>query len=68
MVLKNTPNAGWGVVKDTIVFDASAVGTTSDISNVEFPLQGLTATADLPAGNFYYLFVKFFSSDGVLTQ
>lgn len=57
-------NSGWGVVKDTIVYDASAVGTTSGISNVEIPLQGLTVTADLPAGNFYFLFVKFFSSDG----
>ena len=57
-------NASWGVVKDTIVSDASVIGSTSGISNVEIPLQGLTATADLPDGHFYFLFVKFFSSDG----
>ncbi|XPF95918.1 hypothetical protein ACM9HF_07865 [Colwellia sp. RE-S-Sl-9] len=56
--------SNWSVVKDTIVSDASAIGKTSGTSNVEIPLQGLTATANLPDGHFYFLFVKFFSSDG----
>ncbi|WP_158968534.1 dockerin type I domain-containing protein [Paraglaciecola sp. L3A3] len=57
-------NASWGVVKDTIVVDALAIGQTSGTSNVEIPLQGLTATANLPEGHFYFLFVKFIASDG----
>ncbi|NHN38396.1 hypothetical protein G8764_13900 [Pseudomaricurvus alcaniphilus] len=57
-------NSDWQVINDTIVNDTNAIGTTSGTSTVEIPLRGLTPTYELPGGNFYYLFVKFFADDG----
>ncbi|MFC3121415.1 Ig-like domain-containing protein [Agaribacter flavus] len=52
------------VVKDIIVFDASVIGTRRGTSVVDIPLDFATPTADLPEGNFYFLFVQFESSNG----
>lgn len=56
---------GWeGIVKDVVVEDASVIGTQSGVSSVSLPLTGVTPSADLPEGDFYFLFVKVQSSDG----
>ncbi|MCF2946537.1 Ig-like domain-containing protein [Paraglaciecola aquimarina] len=56
--------SAWSVVKDTVAFDASAIGQTSGIASAEIPLTGLLPTAELPSGNFYFLYAAFQSTDG----
>ncbi|WP_158965818.1 Ig-like domain-containing protein [Paraglaciecola sp. L3A3] len=56
---------GWaGIVKDVVAEDASVIGIQSGVSNVSIPLTGVTPSADLPEGDFYFLFVIVQSSDG----
>ncbi|WP_053084495.1 Ig-like domain-containing protein [Catenovulum maritimum] len=57
-------NSGWGVVSDQLVTDTSYAGTESGVATANIDLQGLTATADLTDGHFYFLFVEFTSTDG----
>ncbi|AWB65709.1 hypothetical protein C2869_04310 [Saccharobesus litoralis] len=57
--------SNWSVVKDVVVTDKTVVTQQRGTSTVNIPLDGVTATADLEEGNFYYLFVKFTSTDGV---
>ena len=52
------------VVNDVLAFDASAIGQESGSASATLSLAGLTPTADLPNGNFYFLFAIFNSSDG----
>lgn len=47
----------WTVVKDVVVELSETVGTTSGSVTATIPLDGLTPTADLASGNFYYLYV-----------
>jgi len=56
----------WQVIKDIKVVDASAVGKQRGTSVVNIPLNGLTPTADLENGEFYFLFVRFENSAGVV--
>ncbi|XPF93141.1 Ig-like domain-containing protein [Colwellia sp. RE-S-Sl-9] len=58
-------DASWAVVKDTLAFDATTVGKQSGTATAKISLAGLTPTADLPTGNFYFLFAAFKSSDGI---
>ncbi len=48
----------WQVVKDILVPITEYVGTTSGTASKSLSLDGATPTADLPAGDFYFLFVK----------
>ncbi|NVK26088.1 MAG: Ig-like domain-containing protein, partial [Gammaproteobacteria bacterium] len=57
-----TPN--FNVVNDVIVYDSSAIGNQSGIASASIPLAGLTPSAQLPDGNFYYLFATFQSTSG----
>ncbi|MBK1880030.1 Ig-like domain-containing protein [Pelagicoccus mobilis] len=57
-------NSDWTVVSDLSVVDSSAVGVSRGVARFSMPLSGLTASEDLPAGNFYYLFAIFESSSG----
>jgi uncharacterized protein YjdB len=54
----------WIPAKDIIKTDASALNTESGSSSMTFSLEGLTPTAELPTGHFYYLNVSFTSSNG----
>ncbi|MBU3005358.1 FG-GAP-like repeat-containing protein [Paraglaciecola arctica] len=54
----------WIPAKDTIFVDSSALQTESGSSSMTFSLEGLTPTAELPDGHFYYLRASFTSSDG----
>lgn len=56
--------AGFQVVKDVVVEDASVIGQQSGTSNAVIPLDGLTPTSDLADGNFYFLFALTSSDDG----
>ncbi|WP_246072557.1 Ig-like domain-containing protein [Catenovulum sediminis] len=56
--------SNWSVVNDTIVYDASVVGEQTANASVSIPLAGLTPSAQLPEGDFYFLFVQFESSNG----
>lgn len=50
--------SSWQVVNDYVVDDLSAVGTQCGASFAEIQLPGnLPASSELPAGNFYFLFV-----------
>ncbi|BFM20285.1 Ig-like domain-containing protein [Gilvimarinus japonicus] len=57
-------NASWGVEQDVVAVFSSAVDTVSGTATAMIPLEGLTPTADLPEGDFYYLFARFTSSEG----
>lgn len=54
------------VVNDVAISDVSAVGKQSGATSVSIPLSGLTPSADLPNGNFYFLFAQMKSSDGTV--
>ncbi|WP_370977827.1 Ig-like domain-containing protein [Agaribacterium sp. ZY112] len=56
--------ASWAVVKDVIAYDGSVIGQQRGTSTVSIPLAGVTPTADLPEGNFYFLYAKMNSTDG----
>ena len=57
---------GWTkVVKDYVPTIPSGVkGSESGTMNIDIDLTGVTPTADLPEGDFYFLFCKFWMSDG----
>ncbi|MCF2949492.1 Ig-like domain-containing protein [Paraglaciecola aquimarina] len=59
----NVVNGAWVPVKDVIVEDNSVIGRQTGSSQVSLPLTGLLATADLPEGNFYFLFAQARTSD-----
>ncbi|MDU0353559.1 right-handed parallel beta-helix repeat-containing protein [Paraglaciecola aquimarina] len=61
-------NSNWKVIEDIRVNDGSVIGTQSGISQVAIPLAGVVPTADLPEGDFYFLFVSIASSDGTTTN
>ena len=54
----------WQVVNDILAYDPTAVGFQSGASSgsIHVPVD-TTLTADLPPGNFYFLFVTFEASD-----
>jgi len=57
-------NSSWAVVKDYTADCASAIGTQNGTATAGISLVGVTATADLPAGNFYFLYAVFQNSTG----
>lgn len=63
-VLLRELRSDWSVVKDVTQSDSRAIGQSKGVAQVSIPLDGVTATADLPSGNFYYLFAIFAASDG----
>ncbi|AWB65685.1 hypothetical protein C2869_04190 [Saccharobesus litoralis] len=63
-ILLRELRSNWTVVSDTEITDASLVGEQSGTVTLSLPLHGLTPTAQLPNGNFYFLFARFKSSDG----
>ncbi|WP_394175420.1 Ig-like domain-containing protein [Thalassotalea litorea] len=56
--------SSWSLVNDYEAFDASAIDKESGVASANISLANLTPSADLPAGNFYFLFASFVSSDG----
>lgn len=54
----------WTVVKDYLANDQSVIGQLKGTSSASISLQDVPATADLPAGHFYFLFVRFIDSNG----
>lgn len=60
--------SGWGVVNDYVVSDSTAIGKTSGTASASISLNDVTPTSELPAGNFYFLFVNFHSSDGTYQE
>ena len=54
----------WIPQKDTILVDASALKTESGSSSMSFSLEGVTPSAALPDGQFYYIRASFTSSNG----
>lgn len=61
---------GFGaVVNDYTVELASAAGTSSGTVSASIPLtENIPPTADLPTGNFYFLFISFFNSQGAFIE
>lgn len=58
-------NSSWKVVKDyTQTIPNGIVGSESGTLNIDIDLTGVTPTADLPSGDFYFLFTKMTMSDG----
>ncbi|MDU0354371.1 hypothetical protein RS130_10890 [Paraglaciecola aquimarina] len=57
--------ADWSaVVSDVLAYDPSATGQESGTASANLSLTGLTPSADLPDGNFYFLYAVFDSTDG----
>lgn len=54
----------WIPEKDIILTDSSVLNTESGSSSMTISLKGLTPTAKLAEGHFYYLRASFTSSDG----
>ena len=54
----------FGVISDIVVIDDTALGNESGRSTVNIPLNGITPSADLENGEFYFLFVSITTSSG----
>ncbi len=54
----------WSVVKDYAITDATTLGKMSGSVIAKIDLTGAIPTANLPAGNFYYLYTLFTNSAG----
>ncbi|MEM8525767.1 MAG: Ig-like domain-containing protein [Bacteroidota bacterium] len=55
---------GWAVANDYTVSDASVIGEESGTATGIISLEEVPATAEIPAENWYFLFVNFSTSDG----
>ncbi|MEM9985223.1 MAG: Ig-like domain-containing protein, partial [Bacteroidota bacterium] len=62
MLREVTPN--WLAVNDYVASDPSAIGQQSGQARVTIDLTDVPPSADLPNGNFYFLFPRFNSSSG----
>ncbi|WP_017446561.1 Ig-like domain-containing protein [Gayadomonas joobiniege] len=60
--------ADWSVVKDIVVDDNSVIGEQNGQVTVQVPLAGVTPSKKLADGHFYFLFVRFKSSNGTVYQ
>ena len=56
--------SNWTVVKDLVAFDATVIGQTSGTATADISLADITASSELPSGNFYFLYAAFRSNDG----
>ncbi|WP_010521726.1 Ig-like domain-containing protein [Aquimarina agarivorans] len=54
----------FNVISDIVVTDETAIGTESGTATVSIPLNGITPSADLTDGEFYFIFVRFTNSKG----
>tara|TARA_R110002049_G_scaffold171426_2_gene337950 strand:+ start:29236 stop:33108 length:3873 start_codon:yes stop_codon:yes gene_type:complete len=57
-------NSSWVPQNNYLAVDASALGTESGTSTATISLENAIPTADLPSGDFYWLWVTFYTSDG----
>lgn len=59
-------DASWGLVNDYIIYHADSAETVSGSVDVVFDLTNplVIPTADLPDGNFHFLFVEFVTNEG----
>ncbi len=57
-------DSNWNVVKDYVAFDTGAAGDTAGTASTSISLENVIPTADLPSGNFYFLWATFIESDG----
>ncbi|WP_430928714.1 Ig-like domain-containing protein [Polaribacter marinivivus] len=57
-------NSGWVPQNDYVATDTDALDTESGTSTVSISLQNAIPTANLPSGDFYWLWVTFYTSDG----
>ena len=55
---------GWAVAKDYFVSDASAIGKESGTATGIISLKNVPASSEIPAENWYFLYVTFKTSDG----
>ncbi len=55
---------GWNIVKDVIIELNEHVGKQTSTFTASIPLDGVTPSANLPEGDFYYLFVKCWFTGG----
>ncbi|GGA73107.1 hypothetical protein GCM10011369_13530 [Neiella marina] len=58
----------WIPAKDVVKTDASVLKTTAGQSSMDFALDDLTPSDQLPAGHFYQLRVTFANSDGQMVD
>ncbi|WP_370981134.1 FG-GAP-like repeat-containing protein [Agaribacterium sp. ZY112] len=57
-------NSGWTPVEDATQVDATVIGTTNGVATVSFDISDRTPTAELPDGNFYFIWARMTSSSG----
>ena len=57
-------NSGWVPQNDYVAVDASVLDTESGTSTATISLEGAVPTADLPSGDWYWLWINFYTSDG----
>ncbi|MGM8228679.1 FG-GAP-like repeat-containing protein [Cellvibrio sp. ARAG 10.3] len=57
-------DSSWVPINDYVATDAAVLGTVSGVAAASISLNGVKPTAELPAGNFYYLFISMSTSDG----
>lgn len=56
--------SSWNVVNDYVISDSSAIGETAGTARAVFSLENVTPTAELAAGNQYFLYMLFYNSTG----
>ncbi|MFY0607654.1 MAG: Ig-like domain-containing protein [Cyclobacteriaceae bacterium] len=57
-------NGAWTIANDKVMELSSYVGSVTESVTASISLEGVTPTASLPEGDFYYLFVKCWYSSG----
>ena len=60
-------NSNWVPQNDYLAIDSSVLGTESGISTATISLENAIPSADLPSGDFYWLWVTFYTSDNSQT-
>ena len=63
-VLREMQPRWWGIEKEYIFADTSAVGTQNGSTTIRIDLDGIPASLDLAEGHFYVLYPRFSASDG----
>ncbi len=55
---------GWSVANDYVVSDPSTIGKESGTASATISLADVPTSAEIPAGNWYFLYVTFYNSNG----
>ncbi|MEM7656727.1 MAG: Ig-like domain-containing protein [Bacteroidota bacterium] len=55
---------GWVVANDYVISDSTAIGKESGTATVNLSLEGVPTSAEIPADNWYFLFIYFKTSGG----